>query len=70
MKYYIVGIQNGHECLGTQFQALKECRYLNRTNVFKYFIKSLQNKKIEAFRVYSYTNLYDEKTHKLIKEYS
>ena len=67
MNYYIVATdKNGREFLGTQnatiVRGAKSMVKVN--NAFKCFNPTKETKQI---KVYSYTNLYDEKTFKLVR---
>ncbi len=67
MNYYIVAVdKDNKELLGTQNQTLVyEAKNMVKVNNA---LKSFNpDKRADKVRVYSYTNLYDDKTHKLVR---
>jgi hypothetical protein len=67
MNYIIIALKDNKELLGTDNATLvHNCKSMVKVNnALKSFNPSKQADKI---KVYSYSNLYDEKTYKLYKE--
>ena len=66
MEYIIIALKEKKELLGTQNSTLvHNCKSMVKVNnALKAFNPS---KDTDEIKVYSYSNLYDEKTYKLIK---
>mgnify|MGYP003617503219 CR=1 FL=1 len=67
MNYFIVAVDNnGREFLGTQNATIvRDAKSMVKVNnALKYFKPTKETKQI---KVYSYINLYDEKTFKLVR---
>lgn len=66
MNYYIAAVIDGRQHIGTDGQALvKDAKSFRKVeNRLKWFNPY---KPYDEIRVYSYSNLYDESTHRLVK---